>query len=821
MGPGCTAYETVGRGATLLRVVGAEVDRGRDQARHVDGTEHGHHGFGSGIIDHSAGCPHPETGRLMTDLLRLSDYDFELLIRDLLGEELQVTFESFARGRDKGVDLRYLAPSPVQSRRPSAPSHPDIVVQCKHYAKTGLSGLKSKLKSDEKDKVAKLSPLRYILATSVDLTLDNKAAIRAIMAPYIVSDNDVLGASDIGALLLKHPKVERSHYKLWLTSSAVLDRFLNSDIYQQTEHVLRNVEKNAVRYVQNRSFPDALNLLTQTHVCVIAGPPGIGKTTLAEMLLLDYIARNYQPVVVSQDASEANRLWNPDPAVPQIFYYDDFLGQAANADKLGKNEDDRISLLISRVTETKNKRLILTTREYILEQAKQDYERLARSNIDALKRVIRLEDYTRLDRAKILYNHLYFSQLAPDVRRSLVPGKTYLKIVEHANYTPRLIDDISRRAFMDGVTAEGFPSYFLAILDDPKSLWGQTFDRSISSEARLVLLSLASLPTTTTLEALKQVYANLQLDGMSKPFHYALKEVDGDFLKTLLANKITIVSFSNPSVREFVLDRLMNNIPLRDRLLSSAPFFEQLLSLRSQFPFIFSGDAFRNALMKSYASDGCMVSTYGQPPSLSYALSAQSAVSRLDEIISLSDAEPPPLEWLLGRCEKMIAAWSAGTFVDQGKMLGLVSSVRSLDMAISQRMIAAVKVGVCVRDMEDMEDADFAMDFLREHRDLFDEEELEALSERASSFVDSELENLLELKDPDEIRSGLEQVQGVADAFGIGVSSAETSRVEEYISDLEDSYNEAEEWDERSGDYSPARDSGDAAIDDLFDSLEN
>ena len=82
-------------------------------------------------------------------------------------------------------------------------------MQCKHYAGTGYSGLKSKLQTKERANVAKLAPKRYILVTSVDLSPANKTELRAILAPYVQTESDIYGASDIDSLLKRHQNVER------------------------------------------------------------------------------------------------------------------------------------------------------------------------------------------------------------------------------------------------------------------------------------------------------------------------------------------------------------------------------------------------------------------------------------------------------------------------------------------------------------------------------------------------------------------------------------------------------------------------------------
>jgi hypothetical protein len=768
----------------------------------------------------------------VAELTRLSDYDFELLARDLLSAELGVRLESFARGRDKGIDLRYLAPPaplPVFQHLTfhampvpvPVPQVPELVVQCKHYANTGYSGLKSKLQTKERKQVAKLSPKRYILVTSVDLTAANKTELRGILAPYVLTESDIYGASDIDSLLKRHPTVERTHFKLWLTSSEVLDRFLHSDIYRHTEHVLKNIERNAVRYVANQSYSSAKEILTKNHVCVIAGRAGIGKTTLAEMLLLEYAAAGYQPVVISADIYEANKVWNADPAAPQIFYYDDFLGQAAVADKLNKNEDARLDVFLGAVLKTKNKRLILTTREYILEQAKRDYERLERMGLEAHKHVIRLEDYTRLNKAQILYNHLYFSELDADVRASLVPQKLYLKIINHQNYTPRLIDDIARRAKLDGTSASDFPGYFVGILDDPTTLWQHTFDHSISSEARLVLLSLASLPPLTTITALRAVYDALQADTTAKSFFYALKEVDGDFLRTTQSGALTVVSFFNPSVRDFVLARLWDSAALRDRLLGTVPFFEQVLALHHQKPQFFHGPAFARALVRTFGSGGCVVIAHGNPRSQLYGLSVMTQVARLAITLQQASADVTAA-WLMAIAKRLAEHWSEGSFSGQAEILSLIELIRARDPSTAGTLVEAVRTGLLAREIEDMDDAEFARDFMTAYDEMVTDEDREILGQFADSFASAEIETVLELKDPGEIRERLTALEGLADDFGNSIAFSDVRRIENRIDQIENENEHYEDWDaDRSGNYErPDGGDEDDAIDELFDTME-
>ena len=103
------------------------------------------------------------------DFQQLSPHDLETLVRDLLQEEWGVVLESFKTGRDGGVDLRY-------ARGPH-----NLVVQVKHYVRTGLAGLLRDLKV-EAGKVTALKPTRYLLVTSVPLSPANKQAVAAVFS---------------------------------------------------------------------------------------------------------------------------------------------------------------------------------------------------------------------------------------------------------------------------------------------------------------------------------------------------------------------------------------------------------------------------------------------------------------------------------------------------------------------------------------------------------------------------------------------------------------------------------------------------------------
>ena len=370
----------------------------------------------------------------------LSPYDFELLIRDLLKASQGLQLRSFAPGRDKGIDLRAW-----QAGRPNR----SVIVQCKHMMNSTYSNLRSKV-TTEKEKLDKLrrKPSRYILATTQSLTARNIDELFDILQPYCKSSDDILDAGSIEDALADHEDVVRRHYKLWVTSTPILQRILHAGIYNRSETYLENLLLESRTFVQPKALSDAQRILKENHACIISGPPGVGKTTLADMLCLEYLTDGFELIVVSEDISEADNVYSQQRK--QVFIYDDFLGRIDLGEKMGKNEDSRIVEFIRRVNKSANHRLILTTREYILRAAKIRYDRLDTGDIDPLKCVLEISTYTELQKGLILYQHLAFSDnLSQADIEDLVNNRRYIQIVRHPNYTPRHItdalDDIQRR----------------------------------------------------------------------------------------------------------------------------------------------------------------------------------------------------------------------------------------------------------------------------------------------------------------------------------------------------------------------------------------
>jgi len=409
----------------------------------------------------------------------LNDRDLEELARDLLSKKIKVQFQSFKPGKDKGIDLRYSSPEGAD----------DIVVQVKHYHTSGYKSLKRDLIKKELPKVARISPQRYILVTSVPLSEANKNELKASFQPYIQSIDDIIGAEGLNSLLLEFKEVEHDHFKLWLSSTNVLEIIVKNGIHGRSKLNEHRIKDKVRLYVVNESHKKAAEILNKRQFLLVTGNPGIGKTTLAEILTCQLLADGFQ-LVFTSDTEEAEEAFKEGKR--QVFYMDDFLGTITRDLLSEKNEDAKIISFVERVRNDKSKRLILTCRTAILNKAKELSEIIETSKIRIAEYEVTIEAYDEMDKARILYNHIYQSTLPQQYKEAFLKDKFYWKIIKHRNYNPRLIEFLTDGdgQFVD--LDDNFQSSVLNLLDNPEKVWKKAFHQQTSPEGQLFLTTLFS-----------------------------------------------------------------------------------------------------------------------------------------------------------------------------------------------------------------------------------------------------------------------------------------------------------------------------------------
>lgn len=469
------------------------------------------------------------------DFKTLSPYEFEVLVQDLLQKELQLTLESFKSGQDQGIDLRY-----------SRDNSNNIIIQCKHFAGSTFAKLKSALK-DELIKIQALNPLKYKFVTSLKLSPKQKDKLLELCPENIINLEDIYGCEDLNNFLRKFPEVEKDHFKLWLSSSNVLECLLRSDVYNKSAYTIEKIKQKIRLFVPNDSLFESLSTLKKHNYVVVSGAPGVGKTTLAEMLILPYIEKGYELIEISEDIKSAWACYND--TKKQVFYFDDFLGQTTLQKSLNKNEDGRLIDFIDKIFNAKNKKFILTTREYILNEAKLNYEKLA--NFEFEQCIIDLKTYTDKIKAHILYNHLHFSGLDIKYFESILEDNRYFNIIKHKNYNPRIIEYMTKPS---KILPEKYYELFIENLNNPFKIWEIAFNKHLNDISKSILLSILTFNWNTyngDIEKFASVIYKKIFNGASInkiQYRHGLKVLNGDLI--IIDRYLT--KFANPSIQDFL-----------------------------------------------------------------------------------------------------------------------------------------------------------------------------------------------------------------------------------------------------------------------------
>lgn len=501
----------------------------------------------------------------------LNDVEFEELCKDIMQKKLGVKLREYKAGKDGGIDLK------------DNKDGNNIVIQVKHYINSSYSNLKTSLKK-EVDKVEKLKPNKYFICCSMEFTPNNLEEIYNLFKDYMDSKENIITIKEIDDFLQNQENndIVRKHFKLWLSGANILSEVYNQDIFIDCESLLYNIEEEVKYYVETDAYYKCLELIDNERMIIITGSPGIGKTITSKMIVLYYANLGYRVrYTTNGDISDLKKSLSLDENKKEIILLDDCLGQYYF--KMKDNQENEIISLIKYIKMHNSKRLILNSRVTIMNEARERYEEFDKFILknNSLIYTINMDNMSIYEKAKILYNHIYFNNMPKKYYENIVYNKNYFKIIKHKNYTPRIIEYICDNYRYKDIEPEKYMDFVMKALNNPEQIWKNEYDNRIEKLDRIFINVLYSLTDTEVeIEILeecfnKRIENDPEIDGTINNFEKCLIRLNKSMIKIIDMNNIKKVSVLNPSVNDFIKNIFYKNKEL-ELIKKSIVYYEQI-----------------------------------------------------------------------------------------------------------------------------------------------------------------------------------------------------------------------------------------------------
>lgn len=494
------------------------------------------------------------------DFSTLNSTDLENLACDLLNAQehsigSDIIFKTFREGKDRGIDFLYSTKD----------FDFEIVGQVKHYISSGFKVLLNDLHKKEKPKVRNLSPKRYILVTSVDLSVQNTLDIAEAMSPFL-SSNDIYGKKDVNRLLDVFPNVLSAHFKLWFSSTAVLQKVLNYEMEGRTSEFLEFDIKRRLRlYVETPSLSKARECLNKGNILILQGEPGVGKTTTAEILLYELIQQDYHLTYIYDEIKEAERTYVNDNS-KQVFYFDDFLGSTEEEIRKSRGAESAILRIFRMVSRRPNKKLIVSTRSFILNSALEASERLRNTAVAYYVSTVEIKKLSVEQRFQMLENHIDQSDVKHTLKDVLRELRIQNFILHHPNFSPRSVEFITSQHHVGHFKEDEFRDFIISNFNYPDEIWRLAYEQQIDEADRLFLNTMVSFGDSVYISILEKAFDarvihEVAFGGYSRKinaFQRSLRRLTDGFIVKGRHFDNGYYQFINPSLIDFLVNYIKN-----------------------------------------------------------------------------------------------------------------------------------------------------------------------------------------------------------------------------------------------------------------------
>lgn len=326
------------------------------------------------------------------------------IVEEYQGQPVQTFLPSDDAGRD-GAFLGTWGQSDVG----------ESTIQCKHTS-SPEKNLTLSMLADELPKAQRLAQRGladdYIIMTNCGVTGTQELKIRKEFEGVGVGRCRVFQKEWVVQRLRKSPQLRMMVPRLY--GLVNLEEILDLRAYRQAQLILSEMGDNVQKLVVTEAHRKSVAAINKYNLVLLLGAPAAGKSTIGASLALG--AADIWGCVTIKSTSPEQLEKHIDPGVRQFFWIDDAWGSTQY--QRGRTEAWNAVFPLMQAAMKRGTRFLITSRDYIWRNAKQDLKIQALPVLGKSQVVINVQQLSVPEKAQILYNHIKLGDQPPEFRKN-------------------------------------------------------------------------------------------------------------------------------------------------------------------------------------------------------------------------------------------------------------------------------------------------------------------------------------------------------------------------------------------------------------------
>ena len=479
----------------------------------------------------------------MYDLHNLGWHSFQQLCLTILREVLGQTVQSFLDTNDGGRDGAFVGQWRVIG---GEALRGQFVVQCKFTSRVGYTLSASDL-SDELAKIEKLVAHGrcdcYVLMTNAGLSGNQDAEIESLIRRAGAKHVLLLGSTWIEQQIRERKRLRMLVPRVYGLGD--LSQIFDERAYVQARTILESLHEDLAKVVVTKAYRQAAAAIDEHGFVLLIGEPAAGKSTIASLLAMAAIDQWDSFILKLASPEKLTDHWNPEET-SQFFWLDDVFGVTQYEQSLVHGWNHVLPHVKTMLR--KGAKIVMTSRDYIYNRARNDLKEGAFPLLCESQVVIDVHELTLDERRQMLYNHIRLGRQPRAFRTDIKP---YLEaIATHLRFIPETARRLGEPLFTRdlALATTGLAEF----VEKREQLVGEVLrNLDVHSKAALALIFMHKnnlespvLPQESEEQALKRLGS-----GLGECIT-ALQSLRGSLVQLVDASGITNWQFKHPTIAD-------------------------------------------------------------------------------------------------------------------------------------------------------------------------------------------------------------------------------------------------------------------------------